>query len=104
MEDTQLWCFDEKHLFIHDCTTGNCWESQSEWELPKSGEIGIVKDKSKGLVLEVSKRKPCVSLAVISYSPYLKSLGFTFIPIFTEKLLTNFFRGFKCFVDTIYHY
>ena len=82
----------------------DCWISQSEWELPKSGEIGIVKDKSQGSVLEVSKRNSFASLADMSCSPYLKSLGFTFIPIFTEKLLTNFSRGFKCFVDTIYHY
>ena len=91
-------------MFIHDCTTVNCWESQSEWELPKSGEIGIVKDKSKGKVLEVGKKNPFVPLAVKLYSPYLKSLGFIFIPISTEKLILNFSRGFECVVDTIYYY
>ena len=84
MEDTQLWCFDEKHFFIHDCTTDSCWKSQSEWELPKSGEIGIVKDKSKGKVLEVGKRNPFVPFAVKLYSPYL-SLWDSFLSPILQK-------------------
>ena len=49
VKDEQLWCFDGKTL----TNKKGVWTSLSEWTLPDSGNVGLVKDEGTDHVLGV---------------------------------------------------